>query len=179
MVSFGLVFVFSLAMMFLSTQIQWQGSILEQGPQLCLTLAARIGAETGEIGRVIFLAGFWGAAFSSVLGVWHGVPFLFDDFLHLWRRERPTGQKGGAYRSWAAYLTLAAMSALLLQRPVWLVFVYTVVGALFFPFVISTLLWLNNSRFVRRDMRNGILVNAILVSGLLLYAYLGIASLLD
>src|SRR6185503_16838497 len=146
--SFTLVFLFSLAMIFLSTQIEWAGAILDEGPRLCLLLADRIGAETGPIGRTIFLVGFWGAAFSSVLGVWHGVPFLFDDWIHLWQRRPPTGQQGGAYRSWAAFLTLSAVSALLIQRPVWLVFVYTVVGSLFFPFVISTLIFLNNSRLM-------------------------------
>ena len=143
------MFLFSLAMIFLSTQIEWAGEILDEGPRLCLLLADRIAAETGPIGRAIFLIGFWGAAFSSVLGVWHGVPFLFDDWFHLWQRRPPTGQQGGAYRSWAAYLTLAAVSALLIQRPLWLVFAYTVVGSLFFPFVIATLLWLNNASSCR------------------------------
>src|SRR4030095_7441568 len=161
-VSFGLVFVFSFAMIFLSTQIEWAGQILDQGPKLCLLLADRIGAETGRIGRAVFLIGFWGAAFSSVLGVWHGVPFLFDDWIHLWRRQKPSGQQGFAYRPWALYLTLAAISALVIRRSVWLVFVYTVVGSLFFPFVISTLLWLNNSGRFPREARNGWPVNMTL-----------------
>jgi len=128
-VSFSLVMIFCLSMIFLSTQINWTGQILEEGPRLCLLLADRIGSEIGPIGRGVFLLGFWGAAFSSVLGVFHGVPFLFDDWFHLWRRETPTGQQGGAYRAWAGYLTLAAISALLIRRPVWLVFAYTVVGS--------------------------------------------------
>jgi hypothetical protein len=170
--SFAIAFVFSLSMMFLSSQIDWTGQILEQGPRICLMLADRIGQEIGPIGRNVFLVGFWGAAFSSVVGVFHGVPFLFDDMLHLWRRTPPTGQRGGAYRSWAVYLTLAAISALLIQRPVWLVFAYTVVGSLFFPFVISTLLWMNNSRLMPQGFRNGLLVNAVLAAALGLYAYL-------
>jgi Mn2+/Fe2+ NRAMP family transporter len=177
-VSFALVFIFSLAMIFLSTQIEWAGQILDEGPRLCLLLADRIGAETGPIGRAIFLIGFWGAAFSSVLGVWHGVPFLFDDWIHLWRHRRPTGQQGTAYRSWAAYLTLAAISALLIQRPVWLVFVYTIVGSMFFPFVIATLLWLNNSSLVPAAARSGALANTVLGAALLLYTYLGFRTVL-
>lgn len=176
-VSFGLAFVFALAMMFLSSQIEWAGAILDEGPRLCLLLADRIAAETGQIGRTLFLIGFWGAAYSSVLGVWHGVPFLFDDWIHLWQGRKPTGQQGGAYRSWAAYLTLAAVSALLIQRPVWLVFAYTVVGSLFFPFVIVTLLWLNNSRLMPAGIRNGAAANVVLGAALLLYAYLAVRSL--
>ena len=176
-VSFLIAFVFSAAMMFLSSQVEWTGAILDQGPRLCLMLADRIGQEIGPIGRTVFLVGFWGAAFSSVLGVWHGVPFLFDDWIHLWRRQAPTGQRGKAYRSWAGYLTAAAISALLIPRPVWLVFAYTVVGSLFFPFVISTLLWLNNSRFMPAAWRSHGLVNVILGAALLLYGYLAFGAL--
>jgi Mn2+/Fe2+ NRAMP family transporter len=178
-VSFSLVMIFCLSMIFLSTQINWEGRILDEGPRLCLLLADRIGAEIGPIGRAIFLVGFWGAAFSSVLGVWHGVPFLFDDWIHLWQRSTPGGQQGVAYRSWAAYLTAAAISALFFSRPVWLVFAYTVVGSLFFPFVISTLLWLNNSTIVGRQTRNGIAVNVVLGSALALYAYLAATSFMS
>jgi Mn2+/Fe2+ NRAMP family transporter len=170
-VSFSLVFVFCISMIFIATQIDWTGQILEEGPRLCLLLADRIGQEIGVVGRSVFLLGFWGAAFSSVLGVYHGVPFLFDDMVHVWFRETPKGQQGRAYRSWAAYLALAAMSALFLQRPVWLVFAYTVVGSMFFPFVIVTLLWLNNSRHARAA-RNGVIVNAVLGAALLLYGFL-------
>jgi len=105
------------------------------------------------------------------------VPFLFDDFLHLWRRQPPTGQRGAAYRSWAGYQTAAAISALLIPRPVWLVFAYTVVGSLFFPFVISTLLWLNNSRFMPAEWRSSAVINVILGAALTLYGYLAVSAL--
>jgi Mn2+/Fe2+ NRAMP family transporter len=179
LVSFSLVLVFCLSMIFLSTQVDWQGEILDEGPRLCLLLADRIGAEIGGIGRAVFLLGFWGAAFSSVLGVWHGVPFLFDDWIHLWRDRKPSGQRGLAYRSWALYLTLAAISALAVRRSVWIVFVYTVIGSLFFPFVISTLLWLNNSKRRAHAARNGVAANIALVGALVLYAYLAFSELLQ
>jgi Mn2+/Fe2+ NRAMP family transporter len=174
-VSFSLVFIFCISMIFLSTQINWTGQILDEGPRLCLLLADRIGQEIGPVGRGVFLLGFWGAAFSSVLGVYHGVPFLFDDMLHLWRRQPAGGQRGTPYRAWAAYLALAAISALVIRRPVWLVFAYTVVGSMFFPFVISTLLWLNNARNVRAT-RNGVLVNVVLTAALVLYAFLAVEA---
>jgi len=175
-VSFMLVFIFCFAMIFLATQIDWTGQILDEGPRLCLLLADRIGQEIGPLGRAVFLIGFWGAAFSSVLGVWHGVPFLFDDWLGLWRRRARAGQRGTPYRSWAVYLTIASISALVIQRPVWLVFAYTVVGSLFFPFVVSTLLWLNNSTRVVRAARNGLAINAVLSAALLLYLYLAVTA---
>jgi Mn2+/Fe2+ NRAMP family transporter len=176
-VSFTLAFLFGLAMTFLSSQIEWSGQVLEEGPRLCLLLADRIGEETGPVGRAVFLAGFWGAAFSSVVGVWHGIPFLFDDGLRLWRGRPAEGQHGWPYRSWAIYLSLAAASALLIERPVALVFAYTVVGSLFFPFVIGTLLWLNNSARLPREARSSVLINAVLGSALLLYAFLAVSEL--
>ena len=175
-VSFALVLVFCLSMIFLATQIDWTGQILDEGPRLCLLLADRIGAEIGPIGRTVFLIGFWGAAFSSVLGVFHGVPFLFDDMYRLWQRRERGGQQGTPYRAWAGYLTLASISALVIGRPVWLVFAYTVVGSLFFPFVISTLLWLNNSGHTPRSTRNGAFVNVVLGAALLLYVFLAARS---
>ena len=72
---------------------------------------------------------------------------------------------------------MAAVSALLIQRPLWLVFAYTVVGSLFFPFVIATLLWLNNSRFMPAGARTGVLTNVVLGAALLMYVYLGVRSL--
>lgn len=177
--SFGLALVFALCMIFLSSQIEWAGQILDQGPELCLLLADRIGQEIGPIGRAIFLVGFWGAAYSSVVGVFHGVPFLFDDWIHLWQRREPTGQRGTAYRWWAVYLTLAAISSLVLSRPVWLVFAYTIVGSLFFPFVIATLLWLNNSRLVPSGARTTTPLNLVLGAALLLYVYLGVQATLS
>jgi Mn2+/Fe2+ NRAMP family transporter len=178
--SFSLVFVFSFSMIFLSTQINWEGHILdESGPRVCLMLAERIGREIGPIGRAVFLLGFWGAAFSSVMGVYHGVPFLFDDMLHLWRRVPRQGQRGAAYRAWAMYLALAAISAQLAGGALRQVFAYTVVGSLFFPFVISTLLWLNNSGRVVRDVRNGVFVNAVLGSALALYLFLAVRVVLE
>ena len=179
-VSFTLVMLFCASMMVIATNVNWQGHILEEGPRLCLLLADRIGEAIGPIGRAIFLAGFWGTAFTSVLGVWHGVPFLFDDWFHLWRGEKPAGHAGRAYRVWLMYLALAALSALLFGRPVWLVYAYTVVGSFFFPFVISTLLWLNNApspqRSTQRSAANGMLANAVLVAALLMYVLLALRS---
>jgi Mn2+/Fe2+ NRAMP family transporter len=171
-VSFALVFIFCLAMTFISTQVDWTGHVLDEGPRLCLLLADRIGQEIGPVGRNVFLLGFWGAAFSSVLGVWHGVPFLFDDWIHTWRRQPSGGQKGVPYRLWAAYLTLGSIAALTIGRPIWIVFAYTIVGSFFFPFVIATLLWLNGSGRVRAEAPSGVVITGVLVAALLLYVFL-------
>jgi hypothetical protein len=170
------VFLFGAAMTFLSSQVDWRGQVLDEGPRLCLLLADRIGQEIGALGRNVFLVGFWGAAFSSVLGVWHGVPFLFDDALHRLRSRSPAGPGGAAYRWWALFLTVGASVALFVSRPVWIVFAYTVVGSLFFPFVVATLLWLNNSNRVRAAAPSGRAANGVLIAALVLYVYLAVRS---
>jgi Mn2+/Fe2+ NRAMP family transporter len=176
-VSFVIVFIFSFCLIFLSTQVGWEGDILEEGPEFCIMLADRIAEETGALGGIVFLLGFWGAAYSSVLGVWHGVPFLFDDWIHLWRRQNPQGHTGRPYRGFLIFMTLASVSTVYLERPVWLVFVYTLVGALFFPFIISTLLWMNNSPSrVGVPLRNRWPSNLLLTLSLLLFLYLGVRS---
>ncbi|MEE2821742.1 MAG: Nramp family divalent metal transporter [Acidobacteriota bacterium] len=175
--SFLVVFIFSFCVIFLSTQVGWEGNILDEGPELCILLADRIAEETGAIGGIIFLLGFWGAAYSSVLGVWHGVPFLFDDWIHLWRRQQPKGHAGKPYRRYMVFMTLAAISTVYIERPVWLVFLYTLVGVLFFPFVISTLLWMNNSqKRIGAVLRNRWPSNLGLILSLLLFLYLGVRT---
>jgi Mn2+/Fe2+ NRAMP family transporter len=57
-VSFSLVFIFCISMIFLATQVDWAGQILDEGPRLCLLLADRIGQEIGAVGRTVFLLGF-------------------------------------------------------------------------------------------------------------------------
>ena len=74
-------------------------------------------------------------------------------------------------------MTLAAISALLVQRPVWIVFAYTLVGAFFFPFVISTLLWMNNAKLLMpAGSRTGLALNVVVSAALVLYAYLAIET---
>ena len=175
--SFALVFIFCFSMIFLSTQINWTGQILDEGPRLCLLLADRIGAgdrpdrprrvPARVLGRGV-LVGARRVSRRAVSLRRHGCTCGGG--------SRRAGSRARAYRAWAGYLALAAISALLVRRPVWLVFAYTVVGSMFFPFVISTLLWLNNSRHDVRAARNGVLVNGVLGAALLLYAYLALEA---
>ena len=173
-VSFTLVFVFCISMIFLATQINWAGQILDEGPRLCLLLADRIGQEIGPIGRAVFLLGFWGAAFSSVLGVCPRCSVSVRRHASLWRRtpavDSAVRRTDHGPRIWRWPPSRRSSSV-----AVWLVFAYTVVGSMFFPFVISTLLWLNNSRAARAT-RNGLFVNVVLGAALALYAFLAVEA---
>ncbi len=61
------------------------------------------------------------------------------------------------------------MILLALDRPVWVVLVYAVVGSLFMPFLAGTLLALNN-REELGVLKNGKLANLGLLLSLLLFA---------
>ena len=61
-----------------------------------------------------------------------------------------------------------------LGRPVWVVFAYTVVGSMFFPFVIGTLLWLNGSGRVRAEAPSSRALTGILIAALALYVFLAV-----
>ncbi len=161
-------------------------------------------ADTGEwcpaAGRWTFLFGFWGAVFSSLLGVWQSVPYLFADFVSLPRGETPglfpvartcgsvvveRSQESGTARtgvmtdlrgtkSYRVYLLALAVVPL----PVLWVdlktaqLLYAFFGALFMPLLALTLLLMNNrAGWVGRRFCNGWLTNAVLVATLLFFAF--------
>jgi Mn2+/Fe2+ NRAMP family transporter len=80
---YALTAIFGMAMIVIGS-----GAGLRQGPTAALELADRIAGVLGPAGRWIFLLGFWGAVFSSLLGVWQSIPYLFADLVAL----RPGGR---------------------------------------------------------------------------------------
>jgi len=150
-----------------------------------VSLASLMGERIGEPVRVLFLVGFWSASFTSLLGVWNGVPYLFADFVRILRGgeeaadadEDPVDEKSWPYRAYLLWLTFPPMLLLFLQQPVGLVLVYAALGAFFMPFLAITLLLLLNSRRVEGGYRNGLVANAILVGCVLLFAVLAVQEL--
>ncbi len=174
--------LFGVAMIAVGSRVQ----LGEQGSRVALELGDQLAQAVGPWGRVVFLVGFWCAVFSSLLGVWQGVPYLFADFAALGRRRRdrstsPTAAAlttSPAYRRFQWGLTLLPL--LLLGGSVRTVQLgYAVCGALFMPLLAVTLLVLNNrERLVGRDFRNGWFTNLLLVATLLLFAVIGGRTLL-
>jgi len=148
------------------------------GPDMVLGVASQLEAVVGPFGKWCFLVGFWSAVFSSMLGVWQGVPYLFADFVqqYTYQPEQPSriNTRSPAYRGYLVYLALPPMLLLLADEPVWLVVIYAVAGAFFMPVLSGLLLLMNNRRAWLGDLKNGLLTNlvllgSILVFGLLLY----------
>jgi hypothetical protein len=150
-----------------------------QGATLAIQFADQLAGAIGPAGRWIFLIGFWAAVFSSVLGVWQSVPYLFADFMDLSRGAQPGVRRDVDLRQTKAYrgylLAIATLPMVFLWSPVRLIqLAYGIVGAMFLPILALTLLILNNQRsWVGSDMRSGWAINLALVLSVLFFGYVG------
>ena len=129
----------------------------------------------------VFLVGIWGAVFTSTLGVWNGVPYLFADFLNALRGryDADVDSRGFAYRGYLFFLAVPPMVLLFLDRPIWIIKLYTLTGGLFMPVLAATLLWLNSRRSKVGDLRNGAVAIATLVLALALFVGIAARQLVD
>ncbi|MBI4530332.1 MAG: Nramp family divalent metal transporter [Candidatus Latescibacteria bacterium] len=149
-------------------------------PEVIVALANHVGSLSGRGGYWLLLLGFWGAAYSSLLGVYQGFPYLFADFVALLKRVSPeertrmVATNSLYYRGFLLFLVFPPMVMFFTKKPEELVKIYTLLGGLFMPFLAATLLYLNNSRSLPKDLRNGKLSNILLIVALLVFAYLAL-----
>ena len=153
-----------------------------KGTAILVALADQLEAILGEFYGTLFLVGFWGAVFSSMLGVWQGIPYLFDDFfkkLSPSTLQKPTAHREPAkqaksrpYYWFLAFLALPPCIMLYFEKPVWLAITYAVAGAFFMPFRAATLLYLNNKSQWLGKARNGPISNILMIGALLLFIVL-------
>ncbi|MGH7568417.1 MAG: Nramp family divalent metal transporter [Gemmatimonadales bacterium] len=171
--AYALTALFGMAMIVIGSRVT-----LRQGPTAALELADQLAIPLGAPGRWIFLLGFWGAVFSSLLGVWQGIPYLFADFVALSRSRATPGPAAELsasvpYRGFLVFLSTAPLVLLWapLERAQLL---YAVFGAFFMPLLALTLLIMNTrTAWVGRDFRNGWVTNLVLLTTLAVFAYLG------
>jgi len=174
-VAYLLTGIFGIAIMIIAAGARPE---VVSGPTMVLGLADRLAEVVGAAGKWCFLVGFWSAVFSSMLGVWQGVPYLFADFIGQFTAAPGTpfsvDTRSRAYRGYLLYLALPPMLLLLAGKPVWLVIAYAVAGAFFMPLLAALLLYMNNRRDWLGQLKNGaasnfVLLLSVLVFGLLLY----------
>lgn len=185
--AYGLTGLFGIALVVIASAEGAPANL--SGSGLMLALSDRLGEHLGPTGRICFLAGFWCAVFTSLLGVWQGVPYLFADTLDHLRRKRssvtateaqlhPLG-RSAAYRWFLAYLAFPPLLLLLIERPIALAITYAVTGSFFMPFLGATLLVMNNRRTWVGPLRNNLLVNALLALSLVLFGCLFVIETID
>jgi Mn2+/Fe2+ NRAMP family transporter len=176
--SYAVIGLFGAAVVIIGSRVRVTG----KGAGLAILLADQLAVAVGPAGRWIFLAGFWAAVFSAMLGVWQSLPYLFTDLV--WLREgRGIGQRSedpGKARPYRMYLCfLATVPLLFLRWPVpALQLAFGLTGAMLLPLLALTLLIMNNRRaWVGEEFRAGVSINAVLAVALAFFAYVGIREI--
>lgn len=168
---------FGIAMVIVGSNVTVQGG----GAALLVDLSNRLEELLGPVGKWMFLVGTLGAVFSSLLGVWQSVPYLFADCWNLIRRA-PRTHEGVAipvdtnavpYRIYLLLIALVPIAGLFTSfREVQKL--YTVTGALFFPVLALALLIFNGrSSWVGRQFRNHPTTIVCLVAVLAFFTWAG------
>jgi hypothetical protein len=188
-VGYALTGLFGLAMLLLAAAVLGGGDGMPPGSEGLVACGdavraasgARFGSAVGNAVATVFLVGVWGAVFTSTLGVWNGVPYLFADFLDALRGRYASDvdTAGITYRGYLLFLALPPMVLLYLGRPIWVIKVYTLTGGLFMPLLAGTLLWLNSRRALVGELRSGAVATATLVLALILFAIIAGRQLVD
>lgn len=149
-VGYAMTILFGIAMVIIGSTVTVDG----RGAGLVVALADQLGERLGPVGRTVFLAGALGAVFSSLLGVWQSVPYLFADIWRLFLRRRVFPKAASSdtvdtrtlpYRLYLVGIAFVPMLGLLMsfrqaQK------LYAIVGAAFMPLLALALLILNGRR---------------------------------
>ena len=124
--------LFGIGMVIVGSRLNFHGE--GGGATLAVLLSDQLGRVLGPLGSAGFLAGAFAAVYSSLLGVWHSVPYLFADGLRA--RSGNTSKQPlhttRAYRAAQWTLALVPMTGLAvgfakMQKA------YAVIGSLFTP----------------------------------------------
>ena len=184
--SYILTGIFVIATMVMGVELLHSaGLAISSGDKGLLDVGDVLAERYGSAWSTVFLIGFFAASFSSLLGVWHGVSLMFADFWTNFRRpaeeldqdDAPSlSSKPG--RFFLLWLTLPPMALLFLDRPIFLILLYGTLGALFMPFLAVTLLFLNNTKDVPRQFRNGWVRNTLLGLTAAVFVAIGVNELI-
>ena len=143
--------IFGIALVIIGSTVNIEGS----GAGLIVALADSLESSLGQTGRWLFLIGAFGAVFSSLIGVWQAVPYLFADFWYLFLKKStspaqkksrdPIHSRSLPYRSYLFAIAIVPMLGLFLQfREIQKI--YAIIGAAFIPMLAALLLLLNGRR---------------------------------
>lgn len=174
-VAYSMTALFGVCMIIIGSSVD-----IHRGGGLALVavdLGHQLSQAIGPAGKWIFLVGFWGAVFSSLLGVWQSVPYMFADFVRLRSpgatepAQRIDLRNTRAYRVYLIGIAIVPLPLLALSvKQAQLA--YAILGSLFMPLLAVTLLMMNNrTDWVTTRFRNRWLTNVALVATLAFFAY--------
>jgi hypothetical protein len=172
-IAYAITAVFGLAMVVIGSTVEVEGG----GATLIIRLADRLVDKLGVVGKWIFLLGAFGAIFSSLLGVWQSIPYLFADLWHhisgsktVLIQKIDTEEK--PYRFYLYGMATIPMIGL------WVGFArmqkfYAIVGALFMPMLSGVLLLLNGRvEFIGKANKNHHTTSIILMIILIFFIWI-------
>ncbi|MBV1920031.1 MAG: Nramp family divalent metal transporter [Pseudomonadales bacterium] len=175
-VGYSMTVLFGLSMVIIGSTIEIEG----RGANLLIVLAEKLEEPLGVYGRWLFLVGAFSAIFSSLLGVWQAVPYLFADVWRLFVQKKgymsSSIDNGDMSRSKPYRWFLVALAVI----PIAGLFVsfkevqklYAVIGAMFIPMLAVVLLVLNGRRawmgqFVNRPITIIVLLSTLIFFGVM------------
>jgi Mn2+/Fe2+ NRAMP family transporter len=167
---------FGLAMVVIGSSL---GPMEGGGAGLIVEIAKQLEKTLGPVAKWAFLLGAWGAVFSSLLGVWQSVPYLFADSWSLATRGR--GEKTSqvdtkslpyqAYLYGIAFLPIFGLIAVPFKS---MQKTYAIVGALCIPMLAIVLLVLNGrAKWVGTRYKNSMWTSLVLIVALLFFVLAG------
>ena len=176
-VAYASTAVFGISMVIIGSNIEIEGG----GATLIVRLAEQLEAPLGAFGKWLFLVGASGAVFSSMLGVWQAVPYIFADVWTLIRSnagstdadfgQRRVDTDSGPYKSYLAIIGFLPMVGLFvsfqeIQKT------YAVVGSSFIPLLTMALIFLNGrSDWVGERFKNRVTTLLVLLIILAFFAW--------
>ena len=190
--------LFGIAMVIIGSQVTAEG----KGSALVVNIGAQLDETIGPFGKWAFLIGAWGAVFSSLLGVWQAVPYIFADFWQLRDERKQTtigadaqgdadaqGEatagprkvdvNGMPYRMYLVAIAVVPMLGLLIDFSR-VQLLYQVIGAFFMPLLaVALMLLLGPTRWSPPQLRNHPLTMVVLALTLLFFGYQTVDVLRD
>jgi Mn2+/Fe2+ NRAMP family transporter len=146
--SYTITALFILSLMLITFQMNKSGEQLT-GTDLIFGLAAAFEQFYGTAGNFLLKICFWGVAFSSLIAVWSGVPYLFEDFFngltHSSISKTPS-TTSRPYRLFLGFLTVAPLTTALLENVFNTVINYTLISSFFVLGISITLLFINSKK---------------------------------
>lgn len=173
---YAMTALFAMAMVVIGSRVPVSGS----GATLIVDLGLALQEALGPGARLAFLIGAWGAMFSSLLGVWQAVPYLFADICRVLGVVALAPEALDRSKPYRVYLIVLATLPMLglaysfeaVQK------LYAMVGATFIPVLaLALLLLMSGHRTGLGAQRNGPIAITALLAALLFFVGLAVAGI--
>ena len=172
--AYSMTAIFGMAMLIIGSSVEISGG----GARLLVELGHALQQSLGEGARIAFLIGAWGAIFSSLLGVWQAVPYLFADLSRVlisgYQNKQSAGislESSRAYRGYLiaiAFIPMIGLGVSFVQAQK----LYAISGALFIPMLALALLLMNGRKACLGEYANRWPSGLALSGALGFFAYL-------